>query len=156
MFVSLLIFIALNNKVINKVTGALVTMSIGRVLIVNWNYVSKFQQKDLLSRYTEEHHPAQVLLSIIVSSGLYWNDKSQATLMNVRTLVISFYHIWMQQIFGPPDPYRIFCRNLAPSFTSSLFNFMQNIRKKNWSAISEILHCQCTEKPIKVKTKSNS
>ena len=33
MLVSLLIFIALGNKVINKVTGALVTISIGRMVI---------------------------------------------------------------------------------------------------------------------------
>ena len=34
LLVSLLIYIALTNKVINKVTGALVTISIGRTVII--------------------------------------------------------------------------------------------------------------------------
>ena len=34
LLISLLIFIALTNKVINKVTGTLVTISIGRTVIV--------------------------------------------------------------------------------------------------------------------------
>ena len=36
--------------------------------------------------YTEEHQPVQVLVSIIISSGLYWIGQSEATLLNVSTL----------------------------------------------------------------------
>ena len=78
MLIYLLIFIALTNKVINKVTGALVTISVGRTVIVIWNYLSKIHHRDLQPLYTEEHHPAWVLVV------LYWIDQSEATLMNVH------------------------------------------------------------------------
>ena len=88
LLVSLLIYIALTNKVINKVTGALVTISIGRTVIIIWNYISKFQHRDLLPLYTEERHPAQVLVSIIVPCGLDWIGQSEAVLLKVSTLLI--------------------------------------------------------------------
>ena len=42
LLLSILIFIALTNRVVNKFTGALVTISIGRAVIAIWNYVWKF------------------------------------------------------------------------------------------------------------------
>ena len=103
LLVFLLIFKALTNKVINKVTGALVTISIGRAVIVLWNYVWKFQYRALTPLYTEEYHPAQVLISITVSSGFYWIGQSEAALLHVGTLFISFYHLqlWGHAILQP-------------------------------------------------------
>ena len=63
-------FVTITNKVINKVTETLVAISIGTRIIVIWKYLSKFQHRDLLPLFTEEHHPAQVPLSIIISSEL--------------------------------------------------------------------------------------
>ena len=81
----------LTNKVINNFTGALVTISIGRTVIVISNHLSKIQHRGLLPPYTAEHHHAQVLGRMIISSGLYWIGQLEATLLNVSTLFISLY-----------------------------------------------------------------
>ena len=96
LLVSLLTSIALTSKAIDKVTGALVTINIRRTVIIIWNYVLKFQHRDFLSLYTEEHHPALVLVSIIVSSGLYCIGQSEGELLNVSTQFISFYQNQLQ------------------------------------------------------------
>ena len=103
LLVSLLMFLALTNKVINKVTGALVTIRILRAVIAFRNYVWKFQYRALVSLYTEEYHPAQVLVSITLSTGLYCIGQSEATLLHVSTLFISFYHLelWGHAILRP-------------------------------------------------------
>ena len=91
MLISLLISIALTNKIINKVTGAFASVSIGTIVIFIWNHVSKIQHRDLLPPYTAEHHHAQVLVRMIISSGLYWIRQLEATLLNVSTLFILLY-----------------------------------------------------------------
>ena len=93
---SLLTSIALTSKAIDKVTGTLVTINIRRTVIIIWNYVLKFQHRDFLSLYTEEHHPALVLVSIIVSSGLYCIGQSEGELLNISTQFISFYQNQLQ------------------------------------------------------------
>ena len=101
MIISLLIFITLTNKVQNKVTGALVTVRIGKKVIVIWNYLSKIQHRDLLPIHSEEQYPVQVLVSIITSSELHSIGQSESTLLNVSTLFISFYQ-WQQDRIGYP------------------------------------------------------
>ena len=91
MLISLLISIALTNKVINNFTGALVTISIGRTVIVISNHLSKIQHRDSLPPYTAEHHHAQVLVRMIISSGLYWIGQLKTTLWNVSILFILLY-----------------------------------------------------------------
>ena len=80
-YINIAPYLPLINKHINK----LVTINIGRTIIVIWNHLLKIQHKDSLPLYTEEHQPVQVLVRIIISSGLNCIGQPEATLLNVST-----------------------------------------------------------------------
>ena len=80
-YINIAPYLPLINKHINK----LVTINIGRTIIIIWNHLLKIQHKDSLPLYTEEHQPVQVLVRIIISSGLNCIGQPEATLLNVST-----------------------------------------------------------------------
>ena len=85
----------------NKVFRVLVTISIGKTVIVIWNYVSEFQHRDLLPLYTEEHHPLQVLQALLYHLDWIGLDWSIRSCIIEREYTISFYyHGWFYQHFG--------------------------------------------------------
>ena len=72
LLVSLLIFIALTNKVINKVTGALATYQYWKDSNCYLKLCMNISIQSLPPLYAEEYHPAQVQVNITVFSGLCW------------------------------------------------------------------------------------